>query len=136
MGVNQGPSHQEDKMMYLVLAAVLALSSSAPQLQYPSGVSAIACPNYPFCGSASPAALPTPVINGENVAPGLNTVPSQTRAHENHQLIAQQQQLQQLIDSQTIQHRIQQQEIEAARHFGRLWIFVQSTTQFGLRLLT
>ena len=65
----------------------------------------------------------------------------QTAAHENHLLIAQQQQLQQLIDAQTIQvsrhrqciyniynistlstmqHRVQQQEIEAARHFGRL----------------
>ena len=47
-------------------------------------------------------------------------VPAQTAAHENHLLIAQQQQLQQLIDAQTIQHRVQQQEIEAARHFGRL----------------
>ena len=36
---------------------------------------------------------------------GLNTVPAQTDAHENHLLIAQQQQLQQLIDAQTIQHR-------------------------------
>ena len=51
---------------------------------------------------------------------GLNTVPAQTDAHENHLLIAQQQQLQQLIDAQTIQVRAQQQEIEAARHFGRL----------------
>ena len=51
---------------------------------------------------------------------GYNTVPAQTDAHENHLLIAQQQQLQQLIDAQTIQVRAQQQEIEAARHFGRL----------------
>ena len=50
----------------------------------------------------------------------LDQVPAQTAAHENHLLIAQQQQLQQLIDAQTIQHRQQQQEIEAARHFGRL----------------
>merc|ERR1712025_698853 len=70
--------------------------------------------------SSSSPPPPTPVINGQNVAPGLNTVPAQTAAHENHQLIAQQQQLQQLIDAQTIQHRVQQQEIEAARHFGRL----------------
>merc|ERR1711864_54452 len=68
----------------------------------------------------SPANFPVPVINGEPVAPGYNTVPAQTDAHENHLQIAQQQQLQQLIDSQIIQHRIQQQEIEAARHFGRL----------------
>merc|ERR1712228_180351 len=70
--------------------------------------------------ATSPAGFPVPVIGGENVAPGYNTVPAQTLAHENHLLIAQQQQLQQLIDAQTIQHRIQQQEIEAARHFGRL----------------
>merc|ERR1712223_689700 len=68
----------------------------------------------------SPAAFPVTTVNGENVAPGYNTVPAQTAAHENHLLIAQQQQLQQLIDAQTIQHRVQQQEIEAARHFGRL----------------
>ena len=36
-------------------------------------------------------------------------MPAQTAAHENHLLIAQQQQLQQLIDAQTIQHRVQQQ---------------------------
>merc|ERR1711970_121726 len=68
----------------------------------------------------APADFPVPVIAGENVAPGWNTVPAQTRAHEEHLLIAMQQQLQQQIDAQTIQHRIQQQEIEAARHFGRL----------------
>merc|ERR1711874_901523 len=68
----------------------------------------------------SPAGFPVTTVNGENVAPGYNTVPAQTAAHENHLLIAQQQQLQQLIDAQTIQHRQQQQEIEGARHFGRL----------------
>merc|ERR1711942_200295 len=154
MGVNQRPPHQEDKMQSLVLAAVLTLCSARPQL--PAGLSAAACPNYPFCGATSPADFPTPVVNGqpvapvlnttpdqtayyqeaqlvkspanfpvpvvngEPVAPGYNTVPAQTDAHENHLQIAQQQQLQQLIDSQIIQHRIQQQEIEAARHFGRL----------------
>merc|ERR1712037_599168 len=46
----------------------------------------------------SPAAFPVTTVNGENVAPGYNTVPAQTAAHENHLLIAQQQQLQQLID--------------------------------------
>merc|ERR1712243_24221 len=142
------------KMHSAVLAALLSVAAAAPQL--PAGLSAAACPNYPFCGAVapadfpvpvvngepvapvlntvpaqtrfyqesqlvkSPANFPTPVINGQNVAPGLNTVPAQTAAHENHQLIAQQQQLQQLIDAQTIQHRVQQQEIEAARHFGRL----------------
>jgi len=143
-------------MQSLVLAAVLSLAAARPQLQLPAGVSAAACPNYPFCGAAAPADFPVPVVNGvpvapilnttpeqtqywqeaqvakspaafpvttvngENVAPGYNTVPAQTAAHENHLLIAQQQQLQQLIDAQTIQHRQQQQEIEAARHFGRL----------------
>lgn len=138
-------------MRSLVLAAVVALAAGRPQVQLPAGLSAAACPNYPFCGAAapadfpvpvvggepvapvlnttpeqtrywqeaqvvrSPAAFPVPVIAGENVAPGYNTVPAQTAAHENHLLIAQQQQLQQLIDAQTIQHRVQQQEIEAAR---------------------
>ena len=141
-------------MFAVVLAALLGAASGLPQL--PAGLSAAACPNYPFCGAQAPADFPTPVVNGEpiapilntnpaqtkfhqesqlakspagfpvtvvdgeNVAPGYNTVPAQTAAHENHLLIAQQQQLQQLIDAQTIQHRIQQQEIEAARHFGRL----------------
>merc|ERR1711864_52358 len=129
-------------MQSLVLAAVLTLCSARPQLQLPAGLSAAACPNYPFCGATAPADFPTPVvngqpvapilnttpdqtayyqeaqlvkspanfpvpvINGEPVAPGYNTVPAQTDAHENHLQIT--------------QHRIQQQEIEAARHFGRL----------------
>merc|ERR1711994_414116 len=153
MGAAQ-PSVQEDKMFAVVLAALLGAASALPQL--PAGLSAAACPNYPFCGAAAPADFPVPVVNGapvapilhttpeqtqywqeaqvakspaafpvttvngENVAPGYNTVHAQTTAHENHLLIAQQQQLQQLIDAQTIQHRVQQQEIEAARHFGRL----------------
>merc|ERR1712179_608621 len=129
MGVTPRQPRQEDKMQYLVLATVAALASARPQAVLPAGLTAAACPNYPFCGAQSPADFPVPVVNGEplapvlnggNVAPGYNTVPAQTDAHENHLLIAQQQQLQQLIDAQTIQHRIQQQEIEAARHFGRL----------------
>ena len=68
----------------------------------------------------SPADFPVPIINNEAVAPVLNTVPEQTRAHEEHLLIAQQQQLEQLKQQQIIQIRIQEQEIEAARHFGRL----------------
>merc|ERR1712083_364120 len=141
MGVAPEPSDQEDKMLTIVLAALLGVAAARPQAVLPAGLSAAACPNYPFCGAETPADFPTPVvngepiapilntdpadfpvpvINGEPVAPGYNTVPAQTDAHENHLLIAQQQQLQQLIDAQTIQHRIQQQEIEAARHFGRL----------------
>merc|ERR1712087_509513 len=111
-------SDLEVKMFHLVLAGLLACAAARPQL--PANVDASFCPNYPFCSIATPADFPTPVINGQNVAPVYNTVPAQTAAHENHLLIAQQQQLQQLIDAQTIQHRIQQQEIEAARHFGRL----------------
>merc|ERR1712061_862523 len=130
MGVDCGIALQEDKMQSLVLAAVLSLTAARPQL--PAGGSAAQCPNYPFCGTASPADFPVQVVNGAPVAPILNTtpeqtqywqqaqVPAQTAAHENPLLIAQQQQLQQLIDAQTIQHRQQQQEIEAARHFGRL----------------
>ena len=57
------------------------------------------------------------------MAPILNTIPSQTRAHENHLLIAMEQQLQQQIAAQQIQIMQQQQEIEAARHFGRLWAY-------------
>merc|ERR1712026_493923 len=68
----------------------------------------------------SPAGVPQPVINNENVAPTLNTVPAQTRAHEEHLLISMQQQLQQLEAAQQIQIMQQQQEIAAARHFGRL----------------
>merc|ERR1711892_1261342 len=112
------------KMHSAVLAALMSLAAAAPQVQLPAGLSAAACPDYPYCAipalATGPADFPVPIVNGEAVAPGLNTVPAQTAAHQNHQLIAQQQQLQQLIDAQTIQHRIQQQEIEAARHFGRL----------------
>merc|ERR1711973_821138 len=151
MGVGAQPSVQEDKMFAVVLAALLGISATSGRPQLPAGLSAAACPNYPFCGAETPADFPTPVVNGEPiapilntnpaqtqfyqqsqvatapadfpvpvinnepVAPGYNTVPAQTDAHENHLLIAQQQQLQQLIDVQTIQHRIQQQEIEAAR---------------------
>merc|ERR1712228_264231 len=153
MGVAPEPPDQEDKMLSYVLAALIGAAAARPQAVLPAGLSAAVCPNYPFCGAETPADFPTPVvngepiapilntnpaqtqfyqqsqvatapadfpvpvINGEPVAPGYNTVPAQTDAHENHLLIAQQQQL---IDAQTIQHRIQQQEIEAARHFGRL----------------
>ena len=45
---------------------------------FPAGVDPSACPNYPFCGKASPADFPTPVVNGEPIAPILNTTPEQT----------------------------------------------------------
>merc|ERR1712116_89252 len=150
MGVDRGIALQEDKMQSLVLAAVLSLAAARPQLpaglsaaqcpNYPfCGAAAPADFPVPVVNGApvapilnttpeqtqywqqaqvaqGPAAFPVTTVDGQNVAPGYNTVPAQTAAHENHLLIA----LQQLIDAQTIQHRQQQQEIEAARHFGRL----------------
>merc|ERR1711936_34755 len=71
------PSVQEDKMFAVVLAALLGVPSGLPQL--PAGLSAAACPNYPFCGAAAPADFPTPVVNGAPVAPILNTTPEQTQ---------------------------------------------------------
>lgn len=141
---------------YLLAFALVSAASASTVAVYPAGVDPNTCLNYPFCQInapadfptpvvngqpvapilnttpeqtafyqqaqlvRAPAALPTPVINNEPVAPVLNTVPAQTAAHENHLLIAQEQQLQQLIAAQQIQIRQQQQEIEAARHFGRL----------------
>merc|ERR1712193_453771 len=136
------------KMRSFFILATLAVTVYADTKVYPAGVDPSACPNYPFCGSAktpadfptpvvngepiapilnttpeqtlfwqkaqlvtSPAGMPQPVINGENVAPTLNTIPSQTLAHENHLLISMQQQLQIMQ---------QQQQIAAARHFGKL----------------
>jgi len=140
---------------FLILATTMAFAAQAKVL-IPAGVDPKACPNYPFCSIGAPADFPTPVVNGEPlapilnttpeqtafwqksqlatspadfpvpvidnepVAPILNTVPAQTRAHENHLLISMQQQLQQQIAAQQIQIMQQQQEIEAARHFGRL----------------
>jgi len=142
-------------MRSFFILATLAVVAKA-KVVYPAGLDPSACPNYPFCGQPSPADFPTPVVNGEpiapilnttpeqtafwqkaqlvtspagvpqpvinneNVAPTLNTVPAQTRAHEEHLLISMQQQLQQLEAAQQIQIMQQQQEIAAARHFGRL----------------
>ena len=115
-------------MKFYILAALVSAASAASIL--PAGVDPAACPNYPFCGAGpaqAVAALPTPIVQGQPVAPVLNTVPAQTRAHENHQLIHAEQQLAQLAASQQIaiaqqQIQIQQQQqiIEAERHFGRL----------------
>ena len=52
-------------MLTIVLAALLGVAAARPQL--PAGLSAAACPNYPFCGAQAPAALPTPVVNGKNL---------------------------------------------------------------------
>ena len=71
-------------MFAVVLAALLGVASARPQL--PAGVSAAACPNYPFCGAEAPADFPTPVVNGEPIAPILNTNPAQTAFHQASQL--------------------------------------------------
>jgi hypothetical protein len=65
-------------------SALLALLSVATCLpaELPAGVDAAACPNYPFCGASAPADLPTPVVNGQSVAPVLNTLPDQTAAFQ------------------------------------------------------
>merc|ERR1712183_852138 len=73
MGVAPEPSDQEDKMLTLVLAALLGVAAARPQAVLPAGLSAAACPNYPFCGAETPADFPTPVVNGEPIAPILNT---------------------------------------------------------------
>merc|ERR1711988_1948273 len=80
MGVGAQPSVQEDKMFAVVLAALLGISATTGRPQLPAGLSAAACPNYPFCGAQAPADFPTPVVNGEPIAPILNTNPAQTRS--------------------------------------------------------
>ena len=62
----------------LVLATLALAAVSAETKIYPAGVDPNACPNYPFCGAAAPADFPVPVVNGEPVAPILNTTPEQT----------------------------------------------------------
>ena len=52
-------------MLSVVLAALLGLTAARPQAPLPAGLSAAACPNYPFCGAAAPADFPTPVVNGQ-----------------------------------------------------------------------
>ncbi|TRY74634.1 hypothetical protein TCAL_15610 [Tigriopus californicus] len=113
-------------MVHLILAVLVCLSTvnAGPLAQNISPILNTNPEQTLFYQQAqletSPANFPQPVINGEPVAPVLNTIPAQTRAVENHQLIAAQQQLEQLKAQQLIQIQQQQQEIEAARHFGRL----------------
>merc|ERR1712013_469190 len=85
MGVAPEPSDQEDKMLTVVLAALLGLAAARPQAVLPAGLSAAACPNYPFCGAEAPADFPTPVVNGEPIAPILNTNPAQTQFYQQSQ---------------------------------------------------
>merc|ERR1712106_137759 len=84
MGVAPEPPDQEDKMLSFVLAALIGATAAAPQL--PAGLSAAACPNYPFCGAETPADFPTPVVNGEPIAPILNTNPAQTQFYQQSQV--------------------------------------------------
>ena len=72
-------------MLAVVLAALLGISATSGRPQLPAGLSAAACPNYPFCGAQAPADFPTPVVNGEPIAPILNTNPAQTRFFQESQ---------------------------------------------------
>merc|ERR1711997_170750 len=75
------------KMRSFFILATLALSVYADTKVYPAGVDPASCPNYPFCGAPSPADFPTPVVNGEPVAPILNTTPDQTLFWQQAQLV-------------------------------------------------
>ena len=66
---------------FLILATVALVSVKANVL-LPAGVDLKSCPNYPYCSNAAPAALPTPVVNGQPVAPILNTTPEQTAFYQ------------------------------------------------------
>ena len=66
---------------FLILATVALVSVKANVL-LPAGVDPKSCPNYPYCSVAAPAALPTPVVNGQPVAPILNTTPEQTAFYQ------------------------------------------------------
>jgi hypothetical protein len=61
---------------FFVLATLASVASAASV--YPAGVDPAACPNYPFCVQGSPADFPVPIVNGQPVAPILNTLPEQT----------------------------------------------------------
>ena len=65
-------------MRSFFVLATLALAVKADTKVFPAGVDPLACPNYPFCGQPSPADFPTPVVNGQPIAPILNTTPEQT----------------------------------------------------------
>ena len=65
--------------MKLFILATLAFASACAETKiWPAGVDPNACPNYPFCGAAAPADFPVPVVNGQPIAPILNTTPEQT----------------------------------------------------------
>ena len=66
---------------FLILATVALVSVKANVL-LPAGVDPKSCPNYPYCSNAAPASLPTPVVNGQPVAPILNTTPEQTAFYQ------------------------------------------------------
>ena len=74
-------------MKFYILAALVSAASAASIL--PAGVDPAACPNYPFCGagpSEAVAALPTPIVQGQPVAPVLNTLPQQTAYYQQAQV--------------------------------------------------
>jgi len=73
-------------MKFYILAALVSAASAASIL--PAGVDPAACPNYPFCSVGAPvAALPTPIVRGQPIAPILNTTPEQTAYYQQAQLV-------------------------------------------------
>ena len=66
-------------MKFYILAALVSAASAGV---LPAGIDPAACPNYPYCSVDVPAALPTPVVYGQPVAPVLNTVPEQTAYYQ------------------------------------------------------
>ena len=69
------------QMKFYILAALVSAASAASIL--PAGVDPAACPNYPYCNVGAPvASLPTPIVQGQPVAPVLNTLPQQTAYYQ------------------------------------------------------
>merc|ERR1712142_70664 len=62
--------------VFAVLSAVLAAVAAAPQ--YPAGVAAAICPNYPFCGATPGSVAEVPGIDLHNAAVALHEQQKQT----------------------------------------------------------
>ena len=76
------PLRNHFQMKTFLILATVALASVKANVLLPAGVDLKSCPNYPYCSVAAPAALPTPVVNGQPVAPILNTTPEQTAFYQ------------------------------------------------------
>jgi len=78
---------------FLALSSVLAAAAASSVPLVPAGVDPAACPNYPRCSIipgavvAPVAALPTPIVNGQPIAPVLNTNLEQTAYYQQVLLI-------------------------------------------------